>query len=192
MSHLSTIRHALGACRSAIHFAYYTEMAAQQHPCNTPEQCALIDRILHEFKPATIVETGTYIGTSTAHFIRFAEHVISIESHWHRYSFAKLRLEHLPIDLIHGRSELELYELGMVTRPVLYYLDAHEVGRSPAQEEIANIVGNDVVIIIDDYPDTLFFPRPIVPPLGFTLHQMPGFAVIKPADLRLETIDGRS
>ena len=82
--------------------------------------------------PTSIVETGTYRGTTTTFFAASGLPVFTIEARARNYGYAKARLRHLEnVRLIHGDSRTALLELLQSANALpeagipFVYLDAH-------------------------------------------------------------------
>jgi hypothetical protein len=117
--------------------------------------------LLDEFKPEIIIETGTFIGSTTPLLANlFEAPVFTIElnerlANRNKKYFAKL-YPNLRITQIIGSSEIEirklLGELQSKTR-IFAYLDAHWFDYLPVTEEIKALVhwGGDFIALIDDF-----------------------------------------
>ena len=113
--------------------------------------------IIHKCQIKTIIETGTYRGTTTEWFAGFDIPVISIEVHSPSYEFAKRRLKrykNVSVRLGNSvnvlRTILSQPEGAM---PTFVYLDAHWENYLPLKEELEIICSNLIsfVILIDDF-----------------------------------------
>jgi hypothetical protein len=105
----------------------------------------------------SIVETGTFRGTTTEWLAGFGVPVMTIESHRPTFEFAMRRLKrHGNVSVRFGNSVDVLLEhlprLGQ-DAPTLLYLDAHWNGYLPLAEELHAICTNltRFVIVIDDF-----------------------------------------
>jgi hypothetical protein len=109
---------------------------------------------------AAIIETGTYLGTTTQHFAETGLPVFSIEGHARRYGFVKarfFRFRNVSLRLGDTRSQLRkiLLELGPEIRqkPLFFYLDAHWKKDLPLGDELDIVLQScaQPVIMIDDF-----------------------------------------
>lgn len=106
-----------------------------------------------------IVETGTYHGTTTAHFRRTTELPIhSFEANPRAYGFAAEHLRGLPnvhLQLADSRAGLQRLAAAraLPTGRVFFYLDAHWFDELPLAEEVALAFRHwpDAVVMIDDF-----------------------------------------
>ena len=106
-----------------------------------------------------IVETGTFIGSSTAFFGRACgAGVYGVEKNPVCSWFARLRLKRLAgVRVVTGDSREFLKSLrqsaSFPKKNVLFYLDAHGGSDVPLPEEVAIITGSwsEFVIVIDDF-----------------------------------------
>ena len=106
-----------------------------------------------------IVETGMFIGSSTAFFGRAGgAPVYAVEKNPVCSWFARLRLNRLAhVRIATGDSREFLKKLresaSFPKKNVLFYLDAHGAGDVPLPEEVAIITGSwsEFVIVIDDF-----------------------------------------
>ena len=106
----------------------------------------------------TIVETGTYRGTTTEFFTSIrGSRVYSIESHPWSYGFCRARFFGKPnITLLMGDSRkwiCELAKQGALVAPFFFYLDAHWEEDVPLKAELDAIYSlrEDAVVMIDDF-----------------------------------------
>jgi hypothetical protein len=120
--------------------------------------------LIQNCRPAAIVETGTYRGTSTAFMSEASElAVYSVETNARNFGFAKMRLrKHQNVQLFLGDSReflLKFFEgegHRYAGQPLLFYLDAHEAHRGedhPLREELTTILlaMSQAVMMIDDF-----------------------------------------
>lgn len=117
---------------------------------------ALLDRVA----PDAIVETGTYLGTTTEFMADTGLPIFTIEAHPRYYGFARARLwRRRNIRLLHGDSRAVLCELfeksqsGLSGRTVLCYLDAHWNDDLPLAEELDIIFARcpAAIVMVDDF-----------------------------------------
>lgn len=118
--------------------------------------CALVEAI----KPAAIVETGTYLGTTTEFMARFGVPTYSIEGHPRHFGFARARMLCQPhVRIQHGDSRAGLRSLfagplaSLKGRSIFAYLDAHWNADLPLAEELEIIFNNcpSAVAMVDDF-----------------------------------------
>lgn len=105
-----------------------------------------------------VIETGTFLGSTTEWFAQFAVPVISVEIMDRNYGYARERLKGLAnVALRHANSVDVLGELAREGHdralPTLFYLDAHWYEHLPLREELEIIFGNfdKAVILVDDF-----------------------------------------
>jgi predicted O-methyltransferase YrrM len=121
----------------------------------------LFRHLLQACRPAAIIETGTYLGSS-AEFMAECSGlpVYSIEADARSYGFAKMRLrKHHNVKLSFGDSRefitkfIEGEANKYTSRALLFYLDAHWGQDLPLFGEVATIVSSfsQAVIMIDDF-----------------------------------------
>jgi hypothetical protein len=109
---------------------------------------------------AAIVETGTYLGTTTQYFAETGLPVFSVEGHARRYGFVKarfLRFRNVSLSLGDTRSQLRkiLVKLGpeICRKPIFFYLDAHWKKDLPLAGELDIVLQfcAQPTIMIDDF-----------------------------------------
>lgn len=107
-----------------------------------------------------IVETGSYVGTTTEHFARTNLPTFSIEGNKRYYGYAKARLRKFKnIKLYFGDSREKLSLLlrrelaGIVRESLFFYLDAHWNEDLPLREEIEIIFTacSSAIVMVDDF-----------------------------------------
>lgn len=115
---------------------------------------------LMELDFAAIVETGTYLGTTTEYFAATGLPVLTVEGHPKCYGFVRarfLRKRNVSPKLGDSRFHLRriLSGLSAETRqkPLFFYLDAHWEGDLPLAEELQLILAScaQPIIMIDDF-----------------------------------------
>jgi predicted O-methyltransferase YrrM len=110
--------------------------------------------------PTSIVETGTYRGTTTAFFAATGLPVFTIEAQARNYGYAKARLRHLEnVHLIHGDSRaalVRLFSSGNILPEAgspFVYLDAHWKDDLPLADELDVVFSfrPDALVMVDDF-----------------------------------------
>ena len=141
------------------------------HPLNGQLNRQLtMSNIALAYKPEIVIETGTYVGSSTPYLASLAsDQTITIESQEKFLVQAKKHFIHLgqfaeKISVIHGDSSVELKKvLSQIPcgNKVLFYLDAHLDSVLPLKEELELIInwGGSFIVVIDDFqiPDDSSF-----------------------------------
>jgi len=121
---------------------------------------ALFKDIIKRSAPSAIVETGTYLGTTTEAFAETKLPVYTIESNQRNYGFSKSRLRKYPnVNIKSGDSRVELLALFkdplnvIKDKSIFFYLDAHWKKDLPLAEEIEVIFKNCsmAVVMVDDF-----------------------------------------
>ena len=125
----------------------------------TARQALFID-LLAKTGPHAIVETGTFLGTTTEFMSQTGLPVFTIEAHPRHYGFAHARFwRKRNVKLLYGDSRTGLHELfdgalhPLSKFTIFFYLDAHWNDDLPLMEEIDIIFGHCpmAVVIIDDF-----------------------------------------
>ena len=121
----------------------------------------LFRHLLQACRPAAIIETGTYLGSSTDFIAECSRlPVYSVEADARNYGFAKMRLrKHDNVKLSLGDSRefirkfIEVEASKYAGHPLLFYLDAHWGEDLPLYEEIAEIFSSclQAIVMIDDF-----------------------------------------
>jgi hypothetical protein len=120
----------------------------------------LFRELVRQLKPAAIVETGTYLGTTTEFIAKTGLPIFSIEAHPRRYGFARVRLwRWRNVRLLHDDSRAALLDLfaGPLkqygNRTVFFYLDAHWNDDLPLAEELEIVFTHcpAAVAMVDDF-----------------------------------------
>ena len=117
------------------------------------------------FPNATWIETGTYLGETTATLSKSAQQVLSLEPAENLYNFTKRRLrKKRNIKIINGTSE-ELFQstIDGIHDPVCFWLDGHASGditycgnaTTPIVHELEAIAKsrpkwNEISVLVDD------------------------------------------
>jgi hypothetical protein len=122
------------------------------------ERCLTFLEILDRLKPAALIETGTYRGTTTEFMAQhFAGPIHSCEIDRRCFLGCRRRLARFPqVELAQSDSRAFLrYVLArrVPAAPFFVYLDAHWWDDLPLREEIEIILGSghDAAILIDDF-----------------------------------------
>lgn len=123
-------------------------------------RCLLVAEVIQHATPEAIVETGTYLGTTTEWLTAFQIPVYTVESEPESFGFSRARLAGLGnATVLQGDSRAKVHEL--LTGPlqrlrdacVFFYLDAHWGDDLPLAEEL-DIVFTALpkaVVMIDDF-----------------------------------------
>ena len=123
-------------------------------------RCRLISELILKGTPVAIVETGTYLGTTTEWLSGFQLPVLSCEVSHRNFGFSQRRLiETKNVKLILGDSRSA--RRGMLAGPlltfqdetILFYLDAHWGDDLPLAEELDIIFSlcAKAIVIVDDF-----------------------------------------
>jgi hypothetical protein len=121
---------------------------------------ALFREIAVNVRPRAIVETGTYLGTTTDYLARTGVPIYTIEANAYHFGFARSRFwRRRNITLLRGDSRENLR--GLIDGPLralansflFFYLDAHWNDDLPLAEEIDLIFGrcSAALVMIDDF-----------------------------------------
>ncbi len=120
----------------------------------------LFAALLESLKPTSIVETGTYLGTTTELFGATGLPVFTVEADARKCGYAKARLRHAKnVHVIHGDSRSTLHRLlgdGNVlptTGLPFVYLDAHWNDDLPLAEELDIVFSSrpEALVMVDDF-----------------------------------------
>jgi len=118
----------------------------------------LFDQLLQELKIVTIVETGTFQGSTTDYMAKAGLPVFSCEFRPRYFHYCSLRLANIPnIRLERADSRRFLCKLLdenlLPPGPALFYLDAHWEHDLPLWEEIDEIFSRhpSPVVMVDDF-----------------------------------------
>jgi len=106
-----------------------------------------------------IVETGTFLGTTTSHFAQSGLPVYSVETNPRFFAYSELRFrrEKLGVYLFEGDTLPFLRSLtniaALKTARIFFYLDAHWYEHLPLREELEIIFAHwkDAVVMVDDF-----------------------------------------
>jgi hypothetical protein len=116
--------------------------------------------LVEKFTPVAIVETGTYLGTTTEFLAATGLPIFSVESDPRRYGFAKIRLwRRRNVHLMRGdsRATLQMWFDGPLrwtrNQTLFVYLDAHWNDDLPLAEELEIVFGAcpSAIVMIDDF-----------------------------------------
>ena len=142
------------------HIDYYRG-EAWGAPFNSQKaRTALFRALMERISPVAIVETGTYLGTTTEFFAESGVPVFSAESDPRVYGFAKARLRsRRNVTLLRGDSREALAQLfdgilqPFASLPLFFYLDAHWNTDLPLAEELEIIFSRcpAAIVMIDDF-----------------------------------------
>lgn len=125
-----------------------------------PMRCKLFADLIERTAPSAIVETGTYLGTTTEFMAETGLPVFTIEGDSRNYGYARARLwRRRNVKVFHGDSRAVLGKLfdkqrGQVANsPWFFYLDAHWNEDLPLAEELEIIFTRcpAAVVMIDDF-----------------------------------------
>jgi predicted O-methyltransferase YrrM len=117
--------------------------------------------LLRIVKPTVLIETGTYLGSSTILFSQFVNKIYTIESEPKYFQLSQKRFLNLSItniEAILGKSELTLKlilkKISPDSNPILVtYLDAHWDKQIPITQELSQLIewGGPFIALIDDF-----------------------------------------
>ena len=145
----------------AIEYTLHPDRGAWAGPFNG--QCSrqdLFRSLVEKFAPVAIVETGTFLGTTTAFLAETELPIYSVESDPHNYGFAKARFwRRRNIHLLRGDSRNALQKMfdGPLrwarNRSIFVYLDAHWGTDLPLAEELCIVFGvcTNAIVMVDDF-----------------------------------------
>ncbi len=128
-------------------------------PMNSqPARLELARQIIARCGIARIVETGTFLGTTTEFFAQYNIPVTTVEIHPEFANRSRERLKKWPnVNLRNTDSTQVMQDLARepIDRsvPTLFYLDAHWQERLPLGEEAELAIGNfsKAVLMVDDF-----------------------------------------
>jgi hypothetical protein len=124
------------------------------------KRCLLFASLVGTLDPVAIVETGTYLGTTTEWLSAFQVPVFTIERDPAKYGYSKSRLallSNVHVSLSDSRSGLKRVIAEALPEHrntcAIFYLDAHWGADLPLVEEIDVIFGAmpNAVVMIDDF-----------------------------------------
>lgn len=120
----------------------------------------LFRTLVERLKPVAIIETGTYLGTTTAFMAEAGVPIFTIETDPYSYGFAQGRLRQCPnVSLRLGDSRAELSALfsgshrSIRTQTLFAYLDAHWNADLPLVEELEIVFAqcSGAIVMVDDF-----------------------------------------
>jgi predicted O-methyltransferase YrrM len=120
----------------------------------------LFYRLVERFAPIAIIETGTYLGTTTEFMATTGLSIYSIEYNPRNYGFARARLwRSHNVHLLRGDSRSALRVLfdgplrGSRNHILFVYLDAHWDSDLPLIEELEIVFGScpNAIVMVDDF-----------------------------------------
>ena len=120
----------------------------------------LFHSLVERFAPITIVETGTYLGTTTEFMAATGLPIFSVEGEPRKYGFARARLwRRHNVHLLRGDSRAALPMLfdgplrGSRNDTLFVYLDAHWNDDLPLAEELEIVFGAcpNAIVMVDDF-----------------------------------------
>ena len=126
-----------------------------------PVRQALFREIIATMRPQGIVETGTYLGTTTDFMAQTGLPIFTVETDRRNYGFVRARFVwgRRNINLLHGDSRAALRKLfdgplrDLSSRTLFFYLDAHWNDDLPLAEEIDIVFCRcpSAIVMIDDF-----------------------------------------
>jgi len=125
-----------------------------------PARQALFRQLINRLGPAAIIETGTFLGTTTAFMAETGLPVFTVEGDPRNFGFAKARLwRQRQVTIRHGdsREVLPLLfdgPLRPLREQILFaYLDAHWDADLPLAEELEIVLSRcpAAIVMIDDF-----------------------------------------
>lgn len=123
---------------------------------HAPELSPFFNYLKTKYHIDTVIETGTFQGSTTALFGRLFDEVHTIEISEATYKATKEAMQSFANIHFHlGSSEKVLHEIlsSVKNKPVLFYLDAHWEEHWPLLEELREIGKthkDNCIIVIDD------------------------------------------
>jgi predicted O-methyltransferase YrrM len=121
----------------------------------------LFRHLLQACRPAAIIETGTYLGSSTQFMAESSGlPIYSVDDNARIYGFAKMRLRkyaNVKLSLGDSREFIKKFIGAEASKyaghPLLFYLDAHWGEDLPLFEEVAKIFSSpsQAIVMVDDF-----------------------------------------
>ena len=97
----------------------------------------LVSKIIKEFKPAKLIETGTYLGNTLEFLLSFKIPTYSVEINEKYYLIAKSRfINQKNLNLFLDNSTTFLTSLSNIDEEVFVYLDSHWYEDLPLEQEM--------------------------------------------------------
>jgi hypothetical protein len=124
------------------------------------QRCLLFAALVERLQPAAIIETGSYLGTTTEWMAAFQVPVFTCESSEEDFGFAQARLSPIPnVTVTLGDSReflcslLEGPLLNARQEVIVFYLDAHWNADLPLAEEVDLVFSScpKAAVLIDDF-----------------------------------------
>ncbi len=123
------------------------------------ERQRIVKQLFDTIPLQTIVETGTFRGSSAKYFTKhFRRPLFTVEMHPRYFAYSRLRMRvHRSVHVRQGDSREFLRALAregdVPKRGVFFYLDAHWGKELPLRDEVQIITDawSDIVILIDDF-----------------------------------------
>lgn len=121
---------------------------------------AIFDAIMSTVAPALILETGTYLGTTTELLAETGIPIVSVEANARNFGFAYRRIcrfRNVELRLgdsrVEARRALDLHRGVLSSRPLFAYLDAHWNKDLPLAEELDIVFAHcrNAVAMVDDF-----------------------------------------
>lgn len=123
-------------------------------------RCLLVAELIHKLQPSAIVETGTYLGTSTDWLAAFQIPIYTCEANVANFGFSRARMFGMPMvnmTLADSRTAIRQFLAGPLAdkkkETLLFYLDAHWNDDLPLADEVTLIFDTcpNAVVLIDDF-----------------------------------------
>ncbi len=113
----------------------------------------IITSILETYEPEVIIETGTFLGSTTEYLSKYANKVITIERSELYYLVAAARLQKVSnVELLKENSSHFIKNQKFGDERHFFYLDAHWGDYLPLQDELEQIFKmRNFIICIDDF-----------------------------------------
>ena len=113
----------------------------------------IITSILETYKPEVILETGTFLGSTTEYLSAYAKKVITIERSELYYLVAAARLQKIDnVELLNENSSEYIINNKFNDKSYFFYLDAHWGNYLPLQDELEQIFKmKNFIVCIDDF-----------------------------------------
>ena len=121
---------------------------------------AIFDAIVSTVAPVLILETGTYLGTTTELMAKTGVAIVSVEGNARNFGFARMRLRRfhnvelrLGDSRVETRRALDFRRSALESRPLFAYLDAHWNEDLPLANELDIVFAccPSAVVLVDDF-----------------------------------------